>query len=280
LETAHDGGLAPAEKQIEAGGLVWNYLEWNPGGTPHVLLVHGITSDARTWWKLGPDLAQAGAHVLAVDMPGHGTSSDTPTDVKWTSTAAQLAAFVEVVGWDKAGYRLAGHSWGGAVSLTLAAHHPAGLEKVALLDPALSLDEKWAVQGAAQYQAEVGVAKKSWDDYLAWTRQNMPQWTDSDRHWKAGALVAYRPEAVRDFFRDNSGQDITPLLGRVEAPLLLFISDEALGGVIQPPVQAAARAALKPGTGRAVRYEGVGHNIHREDYPRLLADLKPFLLNS
>ena len=86
--------------------------------------------------------------------------------------------------------------------------------------------------------------------------------------------------SVRDFFRDNSGQDITPLLGRVEAPLLLIISDETIGGVIQPQVQAAARAALKPETGQALRYEGVGHNIHREDYPRLLADLKPFLLNS
>lgn len=280
MEIAHDGGLAPAEKQVEAGGLVWNYLEWNPGGKPNVLLVHGITSDARTWWKLGPDLARGGAHVLAVDMPGHGTSGNTPTDFKWTSTAAQLAAFVEAVGWDKAGYRLAGHSWGGVVSLTLAATNPAGLEKVALLDPAIFLEEKWADQGVAQYQAEVGQPKKSWDDYLAWTQQNMPTWTDTDRYWKAGAIVAYRPEAVRDFFRDNSGQNATALLGEVKAPLLLVISDETIGGVIPPETQADARAALRPDTGRAVRYEGVGHNIHREDYARLAADLKPFLLNS
>ena len=279
METAHEGGLAPAEKKVEAGGMVWNYLEWNPGGKPNVLLVHGITSNARTWWKLGPDLALGGAHVLAVDMPGHG-SSDTPTDVKWASTATQLAAFVEAVGWDKAGYRLAGHSWGGAVSLTLAAHHPAGLEKVALLDPALHLDEKWAGKGKDQYQAEVGVPKKSWEDYLAWAQKDMPHWTDTDRHWKAGAMVAYRPEAVRDFFGHNSGRNITALLGQVKVPLLLFISDETLGGVIQPEVQAEAREALRPGTGRAVHYEGVGHNIHREDYTRLQSDLKPFLLES
>lgn len=280
METAYEGGLAPAEKQAEAGGLVWNYLEWNSTGKPNILLVHGITSDARTWWKLGPDLALSGGHVVAVDMPGHGSSGDTPNDIKWSSTAAQLAAFVKTLGWDKAGFRLAGHSWGGAVSLSLAAAHPVGLEKVALLDPALRLDEEWAVKGATQYQAELGESKKSWDDYLDWTRQNMPHWTDADRHWKAGAMVAYRPEAVRDFFNHNTGRDITPLLGQVDVPLLLFISDETLGGVIQPEVQAAARAALRPDTGRALRYNGVGHNIHREDYDRLLADLKPFLLDT
>ncbi len=280
METEHIGGLAPAEKQIEAGGLKWNYLEWNPEGKPNVLLVHGILSDARTWWHLGPDLALAGAHVLAVDMPGHGDSADSPTDVKWATTAEQLAAFIAAMGWDKRGYRLVGHSWGGVTGLTLAAKRPAGLERVALLDPAIYLKEQWAEQGASQYQAEVGQPKKSWTEYLAWTQENMPHWTDSDRHWKAGAMVKYRPEAVRDFFHHNNGQNATALLGQVEAPLLLIISDETVGGVIQPETQAEARAALRPGTGKAVRYTGVGHNIHREDYARLIGDLKPFLLES
>lgn len=280
MASEHEGELAPAHNHIEAGGLTWHHLEWNPGGKPHVLLLHGITSDARTWWHLGPDLALAGAHILAVDMPGHGTSGDSPTGLKAQTTAAQLAAFVAAVGWDKTGYRLAGHSWGGLVSLTLAAHHPGGLERVALLDPALYLNVEWTTQEIEKYEAEVGVPKKSWDEYLAWTEKNMPHWTASDRHWKAGAMVNYRPETVRDFFRDNSGHNAVPLFGRVEVPLLLVISDETVGGIIQPEVQTAAKNTLRPGTGRAVRYEGVGHNPQREDYARLVADLKPFLLDN
>jgi pimeloyl-ACP methyl ester carboxylesterase len=280
LDSEHLGGLEPAEKQIEAGGFKWNYLEWNPTGTRNILLVHGITSDARTWWHLGPDLAQAGARVLAVDMPGHGYSEDSPEGVEWPTTAAQLASFVAAMGLDRTGYRLCGHSWGGAVSLTLAANHPAGLERVALLDPALHLTADWATDSAATYQDEAEQPKKSWEEYLAWAKENMPTWTPSDHYWKAGAMLAYRPETVRDFFRDNSDRNITELLGQVEVPLLLVISDEKVGGVIQAPVQEAARAALKPATGQAVRYEGVGHNLHREDYGRLVQDLKPFLLGS
>ena len=280
MDSDHLGGLEPAEKQIEVGGFKWNYLEWNSAGTKTILLVHGITSNSRTWWHLGPDLAQAGVRVLAVDMPGHGYSEDSPEGVAWPITADQLASFVAALGLNRTGYRLCGHSWGGAVSLTLAANHPAGLERVALLDPALYLDNDWAEQGAGNYQKEVGQPKKSREEYLAWTKENMPAWTPSDHYWKAGAMLAYRPETVRDFYRHNIGQNITALLGQVEVPLLLVISDENIGGVLTAPVQAEARAALKPATGQAIRYEGVGHNLHREDYARLVQDLQPFLLGS
>src|SRR5487761_637412 len=38
----------------------------------HIGLLHGILSDATTWWAVGPLLAQAGWDVTAVDLPGHG----------------------------------------------------------------------------------------------------------------------------------------------------------------------------------------------------------------
>lgn len=280
MDIQHFGGLGPAEKQIEAGGLKWNYLEWNPAGTPNILLVHGITSNARTWWQLGPDLAQSGARVIAVDMPGHGSSDDSPSGVAFPATAAQLAGLITALGFDRTGYRLCGHSWGGAVSLTLAANHPAGLEKVALLDPALHLHTRWAGESSARYQSEVEAPKKTWEEYLSWSKENYPAWLASDHYWKAGAMVAYRPATVRDFFVHNSGQNIVPLLGKVEAPLLLIISDEKVGGVLSQEDQKGALAALLPGKGQAVRYEGIGHNLQREDYRRLAQDLKPFLLDA
>lgn len=131
--------------------------------------------------------------------------------------------------------------------------HLGGLERGALLDPALYLTADWAANSAAIYQSESKQPKKSREEYLAWTKENMPTWTPSDHYWKAGALLTYRAETVRDFFRHNIDRNITELLGQVEVPLLLVISDEKVGGVIQAPVQEAARAALKPATGQAVR---------------------------
>lgn len=280
METEHLGGMAPAEQQVEAAGFNWNYLEWNPTGAKTILLAHGITSDARGWWRVGAELALAGARVLAVDMPGHGSTEDSPTDVAEPTTAAQLASFISTLGLDTTGYRLVGHSWGGAVSLVLAATNPAGLEKVLLLDPALYLGRERAEEGAAGYQAEADEPKKSWEEAFTWAQEHQPAWTPSDHYWKAGAMLAYRPETVRDFFRHNSERNNVPLLSQVEAPLLLIISDSEAGGVIEPPVEEQARAALKPGRGQAVRYPGIGHNPHRENFDRLAQDLKPFLLDT
>ena len=38
------------------------------------VLVHGAMSDSRTWWQLGPLLADRGYRVLAPDLRGHGLS--------------------------------------------------------------------------------------------------------------------------------------------------------------------------------------------------------------
>lgn len=54
--------------------------EWHPARTdagaaaPVAVLVHGITGWWRTWWRVGPALADRGRRVIAVDLRGHGES--------------------------------------------------------------------------------------------------------------------------------------------------------------------------------------------------------------
>src|SRR5258708_19124254 len=67
------GGLEPSRGQVQAGGMTFSYLEWGDSGSP-LLLLHGITSSARGWWRVAPELAGLGYHVYALDMPGHGQS--------------------------------------------------------------------------------------------------------------------------------------------------------------------------------------------------------------
>ncbi len=50
-----------------------NVREWG-SGPKKAVLIHGIMSDSGCWWQVGPDLADRGYHVLAVDLPGHGHS--------------------------------------------------------------------------------------------------------------------------------------------------------------------------------------------------------------
>ena len=45
------------------------------GSGPLLVLVHGVGSNSSTWDPVLPPLVAAGANVLTLDLPGHGSSS-------------------------------------------------------------------------------------------------------------------------------------------------------------------------------------------------------------
>jgi len=65
-------------RELDVGGTTWPTISWGSPNDPPLLLVHGVTSNAAIWWRIGPALAAAGRRVIAVDMPGHGRSARGP----------------------------------------------------------------------------------------------------------------------------------------------------------------------------------------------------------
>src|SRR5215218_6103560 len=105
-------GLEPSRGSIDAGGINLSYLEWGQGGAP-LLLLHGITSSARGWWRVAPELVALGYHVYALDMPGHGESQLGDTH-QIDQIAARVGAVAEALQLAKP--TVIGHSWCGAVA--------------------------------------------------------------------------------------------------------------------------------------------------------------------
>src|SRR5215216_6937444 len=103
-------GLEPRRGQVQASGMIFSYLEWGESGSP-LLLLHGITSSARGWWRVAPELVALGYHVYALDMPGHGQSQ--LIDVhRINQIADRMSAALGEVQLAKP--VVMGHSWGGA----------------------------------------------------------------------------------------------------------------------------------------------------------------------
>lgn len=103
------------------------------GGRP-VLLVHGLSSNARLWDLVGARLAADEHPVVAVDLRGHGRSHAVPDsggDATRTA-AADLAAVCD--GEGLAAPVVAGQSWGGNVVLQLAADRPDLVHGLVLVD--------------------------------------------------------------------------------------------------------------------------------------------------
>lgn len=250
-------GLPPRRAAVRIGPTRLSYLEWGAEGRA-LLLLHGITSSARGWWRVAPALAARGYRVYALDMPGHG-ESDEVDDYRVEALAELVGAAMRAIGLASA--TMIGHSWGGATALALASS--AGgrglVERVALEDPALQMGLPRAAQVLPGFLEGVGDPPER---TLPWLRERNPDWYECDFLWKAEALVQCRAAAVRAVFVGGEGWNLPAGVGAVDVPLLLLAADPRYT-VILPEAQAIATRSLRPGLGRMLTIPGTTHNMHR-----------------
>ena len=112
-----------------AGGLRLHYIE-RPGAEPAVLLIHGLPGTAEDFDLVTRLLP--GRRTVAIDRPGYGFSSG-----GYFPFPRQLQAVQEAIERLHLGRPiLVGHSYGGAVSLAFAEHHPGEVRGLVLVDAA------------------------------------------------------------------------------------------------------------------------------------------------
>lgn len=91
----------------------------HPGAPPPLLALHGLASNRR-WWDLVA--ARLPHRLIAADLRGHGESPGPPAGYGFDAVAADVLALADDLGLER--FAVAGHSWGAAVALWLAAGHP------------------------------------------------------------------------------------------------------------------------------------------------------------
>ncbi len=101
------------------------------GEGPVILLVHGITSDSRTWERVMPGLAREHT-VIAPDLPGHGCSEKPRGDYSIGAHACCLRDLLVALGHDRC--TLVGHSLGGGIAMQFTYQFPEMSERLVLVD--------------------------------------------------------------------------------------------------------------------------------------------------
>lgn len=119
------------EKQTTIDGSRVTYAE-GPDNGPALLLIHGQTTDWRSWSRVLPSLAER-YHVFAVDCYGHGGSAWVPEKYTAKALAADMVTFLDQVVGRPA--TIAGHSSGGLIAAAIAAQAPDRVRGVVLEDP-------------------------------------------------------------------------------------------------------------------------------------------------
>jgi pimeloyl-ACP methyl ester carboxylesterase len=253
---------------------------------PLAVLVHGVTSSSRTWWRVGPALARRGFRVLAVDLRGHGAS---PRPVAGLA-AADLAADVADTVADAAGVAgpagpapaappvdlLVGHSLGALVALELATARPGFARRLLLEEPPGPHSVDW-VGLADGMEADRRRAVEDPEGLRRDMEAENPRWPPGEAERRVADLADCNATAIAAALRPGVPFDLAGLLAAARLPILLLLADEALGSSLTGVDRKAAMAAAGDG---ATRVLPSGHSIHREALEAWLAALDAWLAGS
>jgi pimeloyl-ACP methyl ester carboxylesterase len=269
-------GLGDTELHVRVAGV---------GGvaTP-VLLVHGLSSNARMWDGVAERLAAAGHPVAAVDQRGHGLSAKPSDGYDFATLTGDLLAVTDALGWtgERAPFA-AGQSWGGNVVLELAARHPNATSGLALVDGGIiELAERfadWPTCEAALAPPQFdGITAESFERML---RAQHPHWPESGIQGALGNVEVLADTTIRPWLsRPNHMQILRGLwehrpsarFASVKVPALILPAEDSTN----PRWMASKRVDVERAAASLersfTRWMTGDHDLHAE-HPDLVAEL-------
>lgn len=111
---------------------IFHYLDFNPQGSPAVLLLHGLGADGSSWGYQIPALCEAGLRPIAPDLPGFGKTI--PGQGRWTIAKAAADTARLIYGLVGGPMIVAGISLGGVVALQMALDYPQMVQRLVLIN--------------------------------------------------------------------------------------------------------------------------------------------------
>ncbi|HJU65767.1 MAG TPA: alpha/beta hydrolase, partial [Gemmatimonadaceae bacterium] len=262
--------VMPALKSVKVStGIRLSYAEQGDPAAPAVILLHGWSD---SWFSYSPVLSELAkvAHVYSVSMRGHGESDGPTTGYTMPQMAADVVAFMDAVGLERA--VVVGHSLGSLVAQHVAASVPARVTKLVLVGGVYDSRDETMKEMQKQvygFRDEVPVDyirefqlatlhNPVPDDFLATVIE------ESRKH----PLHAWRGVA------DALNSDEAPAkLGRITAPTLLIWGDQ--DAFFKRDQQDALIAAIRGA--KLLVYENTGHAVHWERPERFAKDVVAFL---
>lgn len=250
---------------------------WHPTRTdagaaaPVAVLVHGITGWWRTWWRVGPALAERGWRVIAADLRGHGGSPPIVGAGTVEALADDLAVTIEALA-DLPLDLIVAHSLGAAVTMELAHRRPGIARRIALEDPPAQ-SRADDVEFQATLEREVLAARSAPEAEVRRELAENPDWVEEDARQDVEGKAVCDVEGILASLRANTGVRVTALAPTLRVPALYLVADE------ERSVLGAERARLiasLPPQATAVEFAS-GHTIHRDRFDAYMASLLDWL---
>jgi pimeloyl-ACP methyl ester carboxylesterase len=274
------------EGGLDRGGVRLHWYQWSDGEArdPALLLLHGLSSNARIWERVAAHLG--GRRIVALDQRSHGLSGRPETGYEMDELVADAGAVIREL--DLGRPLVAGHSWGAAVAVGLASEHPELASGLVVVDGATaSFSRSWTWEEASERMQPPLPVYRDLEEAAAATRQYVgDSWGDDLRDFVRAGLVetgdggfaptltaGVRLQILRELF------DFQPelLFAGVEGPVLLAMAGLAWPGAPAEFVERRRRSVdevveLRPDA--QVRWYESRHDIPLIRPAELAADIE------
>lgn len=275
-EASSASSLSESSAALRAGsvqlstGVTLRYVEQGRKNGPVVVFLHGYTDSHHTWDLNLPRLPRS-FHAYALDQRGHGDSSRPGCCYSQSDFAADVVAFLDAVGVERA--TLVGHSMGSFIAQQVALEYPERVDALVLV-------------GSAPTVAGNPVALGLQEAVDTLTDPVDPAFI---REFQSGTFYRPVPDSYLDTLVSESGkvparvwqaalsgliaEDHSARLGEISVPTLVVSGDQ--DGFFSVADGQALAAAIPGAT--FVLYTGTGHGIHAEQPQRFGHELQRFL---
>ena len=256
------------EVEVTGGRLAYHRTG---GKGPPIVISHGLSDNGLCWARLAEALSPD-YDLILLDARGHGASSRPgEAGISPDMPGRDIAEALRALGLS--GVIAMGHSMGARATAACAADFPVLIRAVILEDPPLvpPLDAEAAAKRLARFKDQVKQLKDMTEAELlglgrrqspTWEAQEFSAWIASKQQVSRNALPIL-PAPWQDDIR------------RIRAPTLLIYGDTEQGSLVGAAAAREARDLNKDL--RALRIEGAGHNVRRENFPAYLLAVRSFL---
>lgn len=234
--------------ELDAVGRL-HYLEWTSAERAHepaLFLLHGLSSNARVWERVTRLLPAR--RIVALDQRSHGLSDRPLFGYALDDLVADAARAIRELGLGQP--LVAGHSWGAAVALALAAEHPDLASGLVVVDGATTSFGRFMSweEAAQRMQPSLPVYADLDEAVAAQVEQLGDAWGEDLRDFvraglvevPAGGLAPTLTAEVRlQILRELFAFQPELLFASVEGPILLAMAGQLWAGA--PPEFAERR---------------------------------------
>ena len=183
--------LAPTTAHVTRVGEVDLFHLDAPGGAPPIVLLHGLSANAHSFGGIIAAGLSPAHRVIAPDLRGRARSSKPASGYTMADHARDVIALLDALHLDRV--ILGGHSFGGYLAIYIAANFPARVERLVVIDSALTTHPRIGMQLKPSLDRLTKTAPST-DAYLAEVRGA----AYLNGEWDTSAEQYYRAEIVEN----------------------------------------------------------------------------------